>query len=417
MSERRVVVTGMGVVSSLGNDVKTFWNNLLNGVSNIGKFTKFDADSYGLPTNFGGEALPIEGDEFFSDKKMLRRFDPFISFAAYATYHAMKQAGIKPREGFDSERAGVIVGSGIGGMTTIMREHSVLLNDGTRRVSPFFIPMQIANMAAGMIAIEYGFQGVNYAPVTACATSTHSIGLGLNHIRHNEADIMIVGGAESTINPLAVAGFSNAQALSKRVDNPKGASRPFDKGRDGFVISEGAGVLILEEEQHAKKRGATILAEICGYGFTCDANHITAPLEDGAQSGRAMKLALSSAKINPEEVDYVNTHGTSTPAGDIAETMAIKQSLGEHAKKIKINSTKSMTGHALGAAGGLEAIVSIMSILESKLHPTINIEEQDPACDLDCVANKAVEHKVNVAMSNSFGFGGHNASIVFKKYS
>lgn len=415
MSERKVVVTGVGVVSSLGNDVKTYWNNLLNGVSGVAKLQKyFDPDKEGLLTTIGAEAKPLEGD-YFSDKKMLRRFDPCISFAIYAANRALTQANIMPKTGFEPTRAGSIIGSGIGGMTTLLREHTVILSDGPSRVSPFFVPMQIINMPSGMLAIEYGMQGINYAVVTACASSNHSIGLGFKHIRDNEADIMVVGGTEATINKLTIAGFNNARALSTRNSEPTKASRPFDKGRDGFVIAEGAGVLVLEEYEHAKKRGAEILCEISGYGFTCDANHITAPLDDGAMGARAMKLAIESAKINPEKIDYVNTHGTSTPVGDIAEVKAIKLALGDRAKKIKINSTKSMTGHALGAAGGLEAIATIMSIVDSKVHPTINVEDQDPECDLDCVPNTAEDYKIEYAVSNSFGFGGHNASLVFKK--
>lgn len=416
MSERRVVVTGLGVVNALGNDVKTFWNNLLNGVSGAKKLNKyFDPDKEGLITKIGAEALPLEGD-YYSDKKMLRRLDPFINFGIYASYHAFKQAGIEPRGNFDPFRAGAILGSGIGGVTTLLQNHSVILSDGPSRVSPFFVPMQIINMTPGLIAMEYGMNGPNYSVVTACASASHSIGLGYKHIKDNEADIMVVGGSESTINPLTIAGFNNARALSTRNDEPEKASRPFDKGRDGFVISEGAGILILEEYEHARKRNAEILAEICGYGFTADAHHITAPLEDGAMGARAMSLAIESAKISPDKINYVNTHGTSTPTGDIAEVKAIKKSLGEDvAKKIKINSTKSMTGHALGAAGGIEAIATIMSIIDSKVHPTINIDEQDSECDLDVVANTAQDYKIEYAISNSFGFGGHNASIVFKK--
>ena len=415
MSERRVVITGMGVVSTLGNDVQTYWNNLLNGVSGAKTFSKyFDPEEVGLLTKFGCEAPALEG-EFYSDKKMLRRFDPYISFSVYAAYHALKQAGINPREGFDSVKAGVIIGSGIGGITTLMREHDTLNNDGPSRVSPFFVPMLIPNMAAGVVAMEYGFQGVNYAPVTACASSAHAMGLGFKHIKDNEADIMVVGGGEAALNALTISGFNNARALSTRNDDPSTASRPFDKGRDGFVIAEGAGILVLEEYEHAKKRGAEILAEMVGFGFTCDANHITAPLEDGAMGARAMSLAMASGKINPEQVDYVNTHGTSTPVGDVAETKAIKLALGDRAKTVKINSTKSMTGHTLGAAGALEIIASIMSIKDKKLHPTINIFEQDPLCDLDCVPNMAIDYEVNYAISNSLGFGGHNASILIKK--
>ncbi|MBW5392053.1 beta-ketoacyl-ACP synthase II [Brachyspira pilosicoli] len=416
MSERRVVITGLGIVSCLGNDVKTFWDNLLNGVSGIKPLSKyFDPEKEQLVTRIGGEVAALEGD-YYSDKKMLRRLDPFITYGVYAAYHALKQAGIGPKTGFDPLRAGCVLGSGIGGITTLLNNHNVILADGPSRVSPFFVPMQIINMTPGLIAMEYGMNGPNYSTVTACASSNHSIGLGYKHIKDNEADIMIVGGSEATINPLTIAGFNNARALSTKNDEPTKASRPFDKGRDGFVIAEGAGILVLEEYEHAKKRNANILAEVSGYGFTCDANHITAPLEDGAMGARAMSLAIESAKISPDKIDYVNTHGTSTPVGDIAEIKAIKKALGEdHAKKIKVNSTKSMTGHALGAAGGIEAIATVMSIIDSKVHPTINVEEQDPECDLDVVANTAQDKKIEYAISNSFGFGGHNASIVFKR--
>ncbi|MEI0580116.1 beta-ketoacyl-ACP synthase II [Brachyspira pilosicoli] len=416
MSERRVVITGLGIVSCLGNDVKTFWDNLLNGVSGIKPLSKyFDPEKEQLATKIGGEVAALEGD-YYSDKKMLRRLDPFITYGVYAAYHALKQAGIEPKTGFDPLRAGCVLGSGIGGITTLLNNHNVILADGPSRVSPFFVPMQIINMTPGLIAMEYGMNGPNYSTVTACASSNHSIGLGYKHIKDNEADIMIVGGSEATINPLTIAGFNNARALSTKNDEPTKASRPFDKGRDGFVIAEGAGILVLEEYEHAKKRNANILAEVCGYGFTADANHITAPLEDGAMGARAMSLAIESAKISPDKIDYVNTHGTSTPVGDIAEIKAIKKALGEdHAKKIKVNSTKSMTGHALGAAGGIEAIATVMSIIDSKVHPTINVEEQDPECDLDVVANTAQDKKIEYAISNSFGFGGHNASIVFKR--
>lgn len=415
MSERRVVVTGMGLVTSLGNDLTTFWNNILNGVSGVKTLSKyFDPVKEGLSVTIGGEVPELQG-EFYSDRKMLRRFDPFITYAVYAAYHAMNQAGIKPRSGFDPTRAGAILGSGIGGMTTLLREHSVILQDGPTRVSPFFVPMQIINMAPGVIAIEYGLQGPNYSVVTACASSTHAIGVGFKHIKDNEADIMLVGGSEATINTLTIAGFSNARALSTRNSDPTKASRPFDKDRDGFVMSEGGAVLVLEEYEYAKKRGANILGEVLGYGYTCDANHITAPLDDGAMSGRAMKLALENAKLDASKIDYINTHGTSTPVGDIAEIKAIKVALGDRAKKVKINSTKSMVGHALGGAGAIEAIATILQMNEGKIHPTINIENQDPECDLDCVANTAEDYKIEYAMSNSLGFGGHNASVIFKK--
>lgn len=418
MNGRRVVVTGMGVVTSLGNDVNTFWKNLINGISNVAVIKRnFNIDDYPeLITKFAAETQPITEDDFYSDKKMIRRLDPFIKYAIFAAHKAMMQAGLtKENTPYQSSRGGVILGSGIGGMYTLLREHDIILADGPRRVNPFFIPMQIINMSSGMISMEYGMQGPNYGVVTACASATHSIGMAYRHIRDNDADIMISGGSEATVNPLTIAGFNSARALSTKNDDPKGASRPFDKERDGFVLGEGAGVLVLEEYEHAKKRGANILAEIAGYGFSCDAYHVTLPLEDGKMAANAMQLAIDSAKISADKIDYINMHGTSTPAGDKGETLAIKKVLGSHAYKIKANSTKSIAGHGLGAAGGIEAIATVMSIIDKKVHPTINLHNPDPDCDLDYVPNVAQDWDITYALSNSFGFGGHNASVVFKK--
>ncbi len=418
MNGRRVVVTGMGVVSSVGNDLDKFWNNLIDGNSSADVIKHaFNVDDYpDLITRFAAEAQPIETNDFYSDKKMLRRFDPFIKYAVYATHHAMIQAGLKDSIApYEDIRSGVILGSGIGGMYTIMREHNALLTGGPTRVSPFFIPMQIVNMSSGIVSMEYGMRGPNYGVATACASATHAISSAFRHIKYGDADLMITGGSEDTINPLAIGGFNSARALSTNNDNPKAASRPFDKNRDGFVMSEGAGVVVLEEYEHAKKRGANILAEIVGSGATCDGNHITSPLEDGSMAGHAMRLALEEAQVNIEKIDYINTHGTSTPVGDKAETLAIKKIFGDYAYKLKVNSTKSIAGHSLGAAGGIELIATIMSIQNKKLHPTINLDTPDPDCDLDYVPNIAIDYDVEYALSNSFGFGGHNASVLVKK--
>ena len=418
MNGRRVVVTGMGVVSSLGNDVNKFWNNLINGISKVDMIKYgFNIDDYpDLMTKFAAEAEPIETDDFHSDKKMIRRFDPFIKYAVYATHYAMIQAGLKDSIApYEDIRSGVVLASGIGGMHTLMREHSVLQADGPRRVNPFFIPMQIVNMSSGVVGIEYGMRGPNYSVVTACASATHAIGTAYRHIKFNDADLMITGGSEATVNPLSIAGFNNIRALSTNNSNPKSASRPFDKTRDGFVLADGAGVVVLEEYEHAKKRGAEILAEIVGYGFTCDSHHITAPLADGSMAARSMSLAIEDCGINKEEVQYINAHGTSTPIGDKGETLAIKNVFGDYAYKLKVNSTKSIAGHSLGATGGIELIATIMSIRNKQLHPTINLHEADPDCDLDYVPNTAIDYNIEYALSNSFGFGGHNASILIKK--
>ncbi|UFJ61010.1 beta-ketoacyl-ACP synthase II [Brevibacillus sedimenti] len=408
--KRRVVITGVGVISPVGNDAKTFWNSLLEGKSGIGRITAFDASDY--PTQIAGEVKDFN-PEAYLDKREIRRTDRFVQFALAATKMAMEDAKLEITAE-NAERVGVYIGSGIGGLTTWEEQHLVLLEKGPRRVSPFFIPMMIANMASGAVSIQYGAKGPTSSAITACATGTNAIGDAFRLIQHGHADAMITGGAEATIRPMAFAGFCSAKAMSTRNDEPEKASRPFDIDRDGFVMGEGAGVLILEELEHAKKRGATILAEVIGYGMSADAYHITAPSPEG--QARCMRNALRDAGIEPTDVDYINAHGTSTDQGDISETQAIKSVFGDHAYKLAVSSTKSMTGHMLGATGGVEAIASALALRDQILPPTINLENPDPQCDLDYVPNQARKADVKVAMSNSFGFGGHNATIVLKRF-
>ncbi|TRY25475.1 beta-ketoacyl-ACP synthase II [Brevibacillus sp. LEMMJ03] len=408
--KRRVVITGVGVISPVGNDAQTFWNSLLEGKSGIGRITAFDASDY--PTQIAGEVKDFN-PEAYMDKKEIRRTDRFVQFALAATKMAMEDAKLEITAE-NAERVGVYIGSGIGGLATWEEQHQVLMEKGPRRVSPFFIPMMIANMASGAVSIQYGAKGPTSSAITACATGTNAIGDAFRLIQHGHADAMITGGAEATIRPMAFAGFCSAKAMSTRNDEPEKASRPFDIDRDGFVMGEGAGVLILEELEHAKNRGATILAEVIGYGMSADAYHITAPSPEG--QARCMKNALRDAGIEPTEVDYINAHGTSTGQGDISETQAIKSVFGDHAYKLAVSSTKSMTGHMLGATGGVEAIASAFALRDQILPPTINLENPDPECDLDYVPNQARKADVNVAMSNSFGFGGHNATIVLKRF-
>lgn len=408
--KRRVVITGVGVISPVGNNAQTFWNSLLEGKSGIGRITAFDASDY--PTQIAGEVKDFN-PEAYMDKKEIRRTDRFVQFALAATKMAMEDAKLEITAE-NAERVGVYIGSGIGGLATWEEQHQVLMEKGPRRVSPFFIPMMIANMASGAVSIQYGAKGPTSSAITACATGTNAIGDAFRLIQHGHADAMITGGAEATIRPMAFAGFCSAKAMSTRNDEPEKASRPFDIDRDGFVMGEGAGVLILEELEHAKKRGATILAEVIGYGMSADAYHITAPSPEG--QARCMKNALRDAGIEPTEVDYINAHGTSTDQGDISETQAIKSVFGDHAYKLAVSSTKSMTGHMLGATGGVEAIASAFALRDQILPPTINLENPDPQCDLDYVPNQARKADVNVAMSNSFGFGGHNATIVLKRF-
>ncbi|WP_429844583.1 beta-ketoacyl-ACP synthase II [Brevibacillus sp. FIR094] len=410
--KRRVVITGVGVVSPVGNDAQTFWNSLLEGKSGIDRVAAFDASDY--PTQIAGEVKNFDPEQYM-DKKEIRRTDRFVQFGLAAAKMAVEDAKLEITPE-NAERVGVYIGSGIGGLTTWEEQHSVLLEKGPRRVSPFFIPMLIANMASGAVSIQYGAKGPTSSAITACATGTNAIGDALRLIQFDHADVMIAGGAEATVRPMAFAGFCSAKAMSTRNDEPQKASRPFDQDRDGFVMGEGAGVVILEELEHAKKRGATIIAEVIGYGMSADAHHITSPSPGGEGAARCMASALKDAGVDPMEVQYINAHGTSTGQGDIAETQAIKSVFGEHAYKLAVSSTKSMTGHLLGATGGVEAIATAYALRDQVLPPTMNLENPDPECDLDYVPNHARKATVNVAVSNTFGFGGHNATVVLKRY-
>lgn len=415
MNERRVVITGIGVVSPLGNDLKSTWEAMKAGKSGIAPITQLDTTDY--PVKIGGEVKDFDATPFFKDPKDARRADRYTLLAMAASKMAMEDSGMDP-EAVDKTRVGVMVGSGIGGLGTLEREHEKLINRGPSRVSPFVIPMMISNIASGMISMEYGFGGPNMVIVTACATSNHNIGEAWRMIKFGDADAFIAGGAEATMLPMGLSGFSNMRALSSRNDDPEAASRPFDVDRDGFVMGEGAGVVILEELEHAKKRGATIYAELVGYGVSADAHHLSAPSPDGSGPCRAMHMAMRHAGMNAEDITYVNAHGTSTPLGDISETTAIKLAFGDYAKNgLVVSSTKSMTGHLLGAAGGVEIAACLMAIKEGVVAPTINLQNQDPECDLDYCANEAREMKVEAALSNSFGFGGHNATVLVKKFS
>lgn len=409
---RRVVVTGIGMVSPCGNTLKDSWENIKNGRSGISTITHFDATDF--PAKIAGEVKNLNAEDFV-DKKDAKRLDPFLIYALAATKMAMEDSGLVIKEEF-SERAGVMVGAGMGGLQTIEKYHKAWLEGGHRKISPFFIPYSIVNMAPGLISIEYQAKGPNLSIVTACATSTHCIGEAFECILRGDADVMITGGAEGTITPLAIGGFCSMKALSVRNDEPQKASRPFDRDRDGFVMGEGSAILILEELEFAKKRGAKIYAEIVGYGLSADANHMTAPDPQGDGAFRCMRMAVKDAGITPDDIDYINAHGTSTYYNDLYETLAIKRLFGNRAYKIPVSSTKSMTGHLLGAAGAVEAAISIMAINDSVVPPTINYENPDDGCDLDYVPNEAREVKINYAMSNSFGFGGTNAAIVLKKF-
>ena len=412
MTRRRVVVTGLGLVSPVGIGVDESWSALVAGKSGVGPITLFDASTF--PTRIAGEVTGFDPTKFM-DRKEARRNDRFIQFALAAADMAMKDSGLDMSKE-DAERVGAIVGAGIGGLGTIEDEHKTFLEKGVRKIGPFFIPSLIINLAPGQISLKYGMKGPNFSPVSACATGNHSIGDAMIYIERGLADVMITGGCEATITPLGIGGFCAARALSERNDAPEKASRPFDKNRDGFVAGEGSGLLILEEYERARKRGARIYAEVVGYGASADANHITSPAPEGEGGQRAMRMALRDAGVTPDVVGYVNTHGTSTPQGDVAECQAINKVFGEHAKKkLMVSSTKSMTGHLLGAAGGLEAVVSVLTIARGVLPPTINVEEQDPECALDVIPNTAREVRVDYAMSNSFGFGGTNAVLLFKR--
>lgn len=409
---RRVVVTGLGVVSPLGTGVDTTWKGLVAGRSGIGPITGFDAS--GLEVRIAAEARDFRATDHLEAKEA-RRMDRFTQFAMVSALEAVRDAGIDIK-GNNAESVGVAIGSGIGGIQTIVDQVHVMDQKGPRRVSPFLVPMMIVDMAAGLVSIATGAKGPNLAVVSACATSAHSIGEAAEIIKRGDAEAMIAGGAEAPIIPIGIVAFSQAQALSTRNDDPARASRPFDAGRDGFVAGEGGAVLVLENLEHAKARGARIYAELIGYGATGDAYHITAPPEGGEGAARAMRMALRKAGIAPEEVDYINAHGTSTPLNDRAETQAIKSVFGDHAYRIAVSSTKSMTGHLLGAAGALEAMVCVKAIDSGTIPPTINYETPDPDCDLDYVPNVARERPVEVAMTNSLGFGGHNCTLIFRRY-
>ncbi|MGX1264956.1 3-oxoacyl-[acyl-carrier-protein] synthase II [Rossellomorea marisflavi] len=412
MDMKRVVVTGLGTVNPLGNDVETTWANALAGKSGVGPLTRLNADEY--PAKVAAELKDFNIEDYGIEKKDARKMDRFTHYAIAASLMAVKDANLEITEE-NANRVGTWIGSGIGGMETFETQYETFLKRGYRRVSPFFVPMMIPDMAAGQVSILLGAKGFNSCTVTACATGTNSIGDAFKVIQRGDADVMITGGAEAPITKMSVAGFCANTALSTNPD-PETASRPFDSERDGFVIGEGAGIVILEELEHALNRGATIYAEIVGYGCTGDAYHITAPAPGGEGGARAMKMALDDAGVTPEQMDYINAHGTSTAYNDKYETMAVKEVFGDHASRLAMSSTKSMTGHLLGAAGGVEAIFTVLSMKDSKLPPTINLQNPDPDCDLDYVANEARELEVNVAMSNSLGFGGHNATLVFKKY-
>ena len=411
MPKRRVVITGLGIISPVGNTVEQAWSNILAGKSGITRISRFDASTFA--SQIAGEVHGFDVTQYISAKEA-RRMDIFIHYGLAAGIQAIKDSGLEVTPE-NAERIGVNIGSGIGGLPMIEDTHNTYLEGGARKISPFFIPGTIINMISGNLSIMYGLKGPNLAMVTACTTATHCIGDSARMIEYGDADIMVAGGAESTVTPLAIGGFASARALSTRNDDPETASRPWDTGRDGFVLGEGAGILVLEEYEHAKARGAKIYAELPGFGMSADANHMTAPCEDGSGAARCMVNALRNAGIAPDKVDYVNAHGTSTPLGDLAETKAVKLCFGDHARKIAVNSTKSMTGHLLGAAGGVEAVFSALAMYHQIAPPTINIFEQDPECDLDYVPNMARNMKIDVALSNSFGFGGTNGTLVFRK--
>jgi 3-oxoacyl-[acyl-carrier-protein] synthase II len=410
LSRRRVVVTGLGIVCPVGNSVKEAWANILAGKSGITRISRFDATPFA--SQVAGEVKNFDVSSVLSAKEA-RRVDVFIHYGIAAAVEAIKDSGLEPHPA-DAERVGVNVGSGIGGLPLIEETHKLLLESGPRKISPFFIPGAIINMISGNLSIMYGFKGPCLAMVTACTTANHCLGDSARLIEYGDADVMVAGGAEACISPLGLGGFSAARALSTRNDDPATASRPWDTGRDGFVLGEGAGVLVLEELEHAKARGARIYCELPGYGVSADAHHITAPCADGDGAARGMTNAMRNGATNPDEVDYVNAHGTSTPLGDLAETIAVKRCFGDHAKRLAVSSTKSATGHLLGAAGGVEAVFSVLALRDQVAPPTINLFEQDPECDLDYVPNTAREMKISVVMSNSFGFGGTNGTLIFR---
>ena len=410
--QRRVVVTGMGLVTAVGTGTEQTWQNLIAGKNGIGRITLFDASDF--VTQIAGEVKDFQ-PELYIDKKEARRMDRFVQFGMAASKMAMEMAGFdKPFEGEEAERVATILGSGIGGLGTLEEEHKTLLAKGPKRLSPFFIPMMIVNLLPGQVSIRWGARGPSWSPVSACATGAHAIGEAFKTIQRGDADVAICGGAEAAITPLGIGGFNAMRAMSTRNDSPETASRPFDKDRDGFVQGEGAGVLVIEELEHARKRGANIICELAGYATNADAHHITAPSPDGAP--RCMELALRDAKLRPEEVGYINAHGTSTELNDANETAAIKKVFGDHAYKLAVSSTKSMTGHTLGAAGGIQAVITALAIARGVLPPTINYTTPDPECDLDYVPNQAREVRIEAAISNSFGFGGTNVVLAMRRF-
>ena len=411
MSRRRVVVTGLGMVTSLGVDVASTWAGIIAGKSGISNIDHFDTSAY--KTRFAGLVRDFKAEDYMPAKEV-RRYDTFMHYGIAAGLQAFNDAKLTVTPE-NADRIGVALGSGIGGLTTIEDGHKTLLNDGPNKISPFFVPGSIVNMAAGLLAIRCGLKGPNFSVATACTTATHCIGLAARLIAYGDADVFVAGGAEKCSSPLGMAGFTAARALSSRNDNPQAASRPFDKDRDGFVLGDGAGVMVLEEYEHAVSRGAHIYAELVGFGMSDDAFHITSPTETGEGAAAAMRNALKDARLSPNEVDYINAHGTSTPAGDAAESQAIEAVFGDHAMKVAVSSTKSMTGHLLGAAGGVEAIFSVLAIRDNIAPPTINLDNQDPACRLDYVPNQARSMPINVTLSNSFGFGGTNGTLIFKR--
>ena len=412
MSKRRVVITGLGIISPVGSTVKSAWDAIVRGESGIGPLTKFDVSAF--PVRFGGSVRDFDVTQYITPKDA-RRMDEFMHYGVAAGIQAVTDSGIDFSK-LDTERCGAVCGAGIGGLGTIEQEYDNFLKGGPRKISPFFVPASIVNMIAGHLSIKYGLKGPNLGIVTACTTSTHAIGLGMRTIQYGDADMIIAGGGEMATTPCGLGSFGQAKALSTRNDAPAEASRPWDADRDGFVLSDGGGAVILEELEHARRRGANIYAELVGFGMSGDAHHITAPPEDGEGARLAMSNALKDAAMNPSEVTYINAHATSTPLGDRAETFAMKRAFGDHARRVAISSTKSMTGHLLGAAGVVEAIFSLLAIRDGIVPPTINLHKPDPDCDLDYVPNTARKMKVDVALSNSFGFGGTNGSVIFRRF-
>jgi len=410
---RRVVITGLGVVTPIGQDVASFWQNLLAGACGVDRITAFDATNF--DSKIAGEVRNFDPTPAFPTPKEIRRTDRFSHFGVHAAWQAIRDSGVD-LEQVNRDRIGAIIGSGIGGLITTTEQHKILLDRGPGRLSPFMIPMLIGNMASGLVSMYHGLRGPNFATCSACATANHALGEAWRTIKMNDADMMLAGGAEATIVHVGIGGFCAMKALSTRNDDPQHASRPFDVDRDGFVMGEGAGVLVLEELEHAKARGARIYAELAGYGNTADAHHLTAPAPEGEGAARCMRMALRNASLNPSDINYVNAHGTSTPQGDIAETQAVKSVFGEHARKLAVSSTKGATGHMLGAAGAVELVVCVKAIESGVVPPTINLANPDPQCDLDYVPNTARELKVNAALNNSFGFGGHNSTTLVTRF-